>query len=417
MTVQEFLDKIADKAVIDCNSHNLLPSPTLAQAIIESRYGTSTLATEGNNLFGIKATSAWSGKICTKKTKEYVNGQYVEVIANFRAYDTWNDSIEDHNLFLLNKRYANLIGVKDYKTYCNLIKQDGYATSPTYAQTLIDCIEKYNLQKYDVVVEEVPQEPIVEKVVKKFNIHAGHNPSGMVACGSIGYLNESDENRKVCAKVIDYLNKLGHTTHDCTCNDGTNQNDVLKKIVEKCNSNDVDLDISIHFNAISKEYISDGKTKGVEVWIHEGHRGDTQFEQQAQAICNSIADLGFTNRGVKYSDGLYFIKNTYAPAMLIECCFVDDADDFELYDCDKMAKTIVYGLTGENVDDIKETEEVKDTKDKYYTVVLGYYANEQGALQLKKRLEDYGYILDAEKDVMNRGVITSIQEIPKEYLK
>ena len=413
MTVKEFLDKIVDNTVLDCNRNNLLPSPTLAQAIIESRYGTSTLATQANALFGIKANSKWTGKTYSINTKEYVNGQYVTVVAAFRAYDSWDESIVDHNQFLLkNKRYSNLVGVRDYKEYCKLIKQDGYATSPTYAQTLIDCIEKYNLAQYDVIAEEKKDEEVIESFVKrKFNVHAGHNPSGMVACGSIGYLDESTENRNVCNGLITALTDIGHIAYDCTCNDGTSQKDILQKIVAKCNSHEVDLDISIHFNAISKETEKDGVTKGVEVWIHPNSMG-TEIETTAKAICGSVANLGFTNRGVKYSNGLYVLKNTKAPAMLIECCFVDDPDDFELYDCKKMVKAILLGLTGSEGVDKPQVED----KDYYYTVVAGYYANEGGALTLKKQLEDYGYLLNPSEDELHKGIVTSIQKIPKEYL-
>lgn len=413
MTVKEFLDIIVDNAVLNCNASNLLPSPTLAQAIIESRYGTSKLAVEANAIFGIKADSRWSGKTCAKQTKEYVNGQYVTVVAQFRAYDSWDDSIVDHNNFLLqNKRYSNLIGVRDYKRYCQLIAKDGYATAPDYAQTLIDCIEKYNLAQYDVnVEEEATEEPITPFVQRVFNIHAGHNPSGMVACGSVGYLNESDENRNVCGKLISALTDMGHIAYDCTCNDGTSQKDVLQKIVAKCNAHDVKFDISIHFNAISKETEKDNVTKGVEVWIHPNSKG-AEIEETAKAICSSVADLGFTNRGVKYSDTLYVLKNTKAPAMLIECCFVDDLDDFELYNCDKMVNAILLGLVGSEA-----VEKPVETQDFYYTVVVGYYANESGALSLKKQLEDYGYLLDPSADALNKGIVTSIQKIPKEHLK
>nr|DAN14833.1 MAG TPA: Cell wall hydrolase autolysin [Caudoviricetes sp.] len=416
MTVKEFLDKIVDNTVLDCNRNNLLPSPTLAQAIIESRYGTSTLATQANALFGIKANSKWTGKTYSINTKEYKNGQYVTVVAAFRAYDSWDESIIDHNQFLLkNKRYSNLVGVRDYKEYCKLIKQDGYATSPTYTQTLIDCIEKYNLAQYDVITEEKKDEEVIEPttpfVKRKFNVHAGHNPSGMVACGSIGYLDESTENRNVCNGLITALTDMGHIAYDCTCNDGTSQKDILQKIVAKCNSHEVDLDISIHFNAISKETEKDGVTKGVEVWIHPNSRG-TETETTAKAICSAVANLGFTNRGVKYSNGLYVLKNTKASAMLIECCFVDDPDDFELYDCGKMVKAILLGLTGSEGVDKPQVED----KDYYYTVVVGYYANESGALTLKKQLEDYGYLLNPNEDELHKGIVTSVQKIPKEYL-
>ena len=66
-------------------------------------------------------------------------------------------------------------------------------------------------------------------------------------------------------------------------------------------------------------------------------------------MCQAIAGLGFRNRGVKYSKGLYVLKNTKAPAMLIECCFVDDRDDVQLYDCQKMAEAIVFGITGQRI--------------------------------------------------------------------
>lgn len=416
MTVKEFLDKIVDNTVLDCNRNNLLPSPTLAQAIIESRYGTSTLATQANALFGIKANSKWTGKTYSINTKEYKNGQYITVVAAFRAYDSWDESIIDHNQFLLkNKRYSNLVGVRDYKEYCKLIKQDGYATSPTYTQTLIDCIEKYNLAQYDVIAEEKKDEEVIEPttpfIKRRFNVHAGHNPSGMVACGSIGYLDESTENRNVCNGLITALTDMRHIAYDCTCNDGTSQKDILQKIVAKCNSHEVDLDISIHFNAISKETEKDGVTKGVEVWIHPNSRG-TEIETTAKAICSAVANLGFTNRGVKYSNGLYVLKNTKAPAMLIECCFVDDPDDFELYDCEKMVKAILLGLTGSEGVDKPQVED----KDYYYTVVVGYYENESDALTLKKQLEDYGYLLNPSEDELHKGIVTSIQKIPKEYL-
>ena len=83
----------------------------------------------------------------------------------------------------------------------------------------------------------------------KINIHAGHNPDGKVACGAVGLIKESTEARIIKDKVIQNLKKAGHTVYDCTCNNGTSQNDVLKKIVAKCNAHEVDLDVSIHFNS------------------------------------------------------------------------------------------------------------------------------------------------------------------------
>ena len=118
--------------------------------IIKSNKGNSGLTQKANNLFGIKANSSWTGPYVEMPTKENYNGQLVTVMARFRAYGSWEESINDHSKFLtVNKRYANLRGVTDYKTACILIKQDGYATSATYTQTLINTIEKYNLFLWD----------------------------------------------------------------------------------------------------------------------------------------------------------------------------------------------------------------------------------------------------------------------------
>ena len=409
MKVEEFLSTVAHEIVSSCNAANLLPSPSIAQAIIESKYGTSQLATEGNALFGIKADSRWSGKVCQKLTKEYVNGKYIDVMASFRAYDSWNDSIKDHADFLVqNKRYANLIGQRDYKTYCKLIKSDGYATSATYAETLINCIETYNLTKYDAIVgTDAVETPTVQ--IRSFNIHAGHNPSGMPAAGSVGYLNESYENRNVCNALIGKIRSAGHTVYDCTCNNGSSQKDILQKIVSKCNEHAVDLDISIHFNALSKETASDGRTRGVEVWIHPNNKG-TEIESYAQKICNSVASLGFTNRGVKYSNGLYVLKNTKAPAMLIECCFVDDLDDYALYDCEKMVQAIYDGLEIKSVNATGEAgKDEPETKTLYY-VIAGVYSSEQNATAFANILAEKGYLMNVEGNLM-KGIKTQIKEI------
>ena len=67
------------------------------------------------------------------------------------------------------------------------------------------------------------------------NVHAGHNPDGKKACGAIGLIKESTEARNVKNEVIRLLQLLEHEVHDCTVDDGSNQADVLTKIVKKCN--------------------------------------------------------------------------------------------------------------------------------------------------------------------------------------
>jgi len=174
------------------------------------------------------------------------------------------------------------------------------------------------------------------------NIHAGHNPDGKVACGAIGLIKESTEARNIKDKVISMLKSQGHTVYDCTVDNGANERDQLKKIVEKCNQHNVDLDISIHLNAGANK-TPNAVTTGTEVFVLSSN---SRAKSYAQNIVNSISSLGFKNRGVKYSTSLYVLKNTNSPAMLIEVCFIDDPDDVKIYNANNVAQAIVKGITG-----------------------------------------------------------------------
>lgn len=173
------------------------------------------------------------------------------------------------------------------------------------------------------------------------NIHAGHNPDGKTGCGAVGLIRESTEARAVKDKIAALLAAAGHTVYDCTVDDGVSQNDVLAKIVKKCNSHSADLDLSIHFNAGRNDFTGDGSIGGVEVWVYDSA---SPAADAARRVLESVAALGFKNRGVKIGKALYVLRKTAAPAMLVECCFVDDADDVRLYDADRMAKAIADGI-------------------------------------------------------------------------
>lgn len=135
----------------------ILASLTAAQAFIESNKGNSGLTVQCNNLFGIKGS--YNGQCGYFMTTEYYNGVKTRVKAAFRKYPSWQESIADHSdLFNRMKRYANLRGETDYHKACIFVKQDGYATSPTYTQTLLNVIEKYQLYNWDR--EVLGQQPI-----------------------------------------------------------------------------------------------------------------------------------------------------------------------------------------------------------------------------------------------------------------
>lgn len=161
---QEFINSVKDGAIQGYKDYGILPSLTIAQAILESGWGTTQLATKAKNLFGIKAFSDWKGKKITMKTTEWYNGVKTTVNADFRAYDSYNESIMDHNKLLSYSRYTSVRQAKDYKSACEAVYKCGYATDPEYAPKLIRIIEQYKLYEYDNIDENYrPIEPVEEK--------------------------------------------------------------------------------------------------------------------------------------------------------------------------------------------------------------------------------------------------------------
>ena len=160
---KRFIEKVGALAHADMLSTGVLASVTVAQAIVESGFGTSTLATKANNLFGMKATlssstwkSDWDGKTYAVNTQEYINGSYITIKADFRKYPDYAASVADHSAYLTGAklsdgklRYEGLVGCKDYTKAATIIKKGGYATAPNYVPALCDVIERYNLTTYD----------------------------------------------------------------------------------------------------------------------------------------------------------------------------------------------------------------------------------------------------------------------------
>lgn len=170
-----------------------------------------------------------------------------------------------------------------------------------------------------------------------YNIHGGHS---LQCRGASGFLDEVNEDRKVKNKVIELLRSAGHTVYDCTDDIGRTQGQNLNNIKNKCNVHNVDLDVSIHLNSGRNDPNGDGKTGGVEVWNYSNKTAAI-----SDRICANISSaLGITNRGTKYTHGYFILNNTKAPAILVECCFVDDKDDYSHWNADKCSAAIVSGI-------------------------------------------------------------------------
>lgn len=144
----DFVNTVAPGAIETYRKYNILPSITIAQAILESGWGKKRI---GNNIFGIKAGSGWNGKTITSVTTEYKNGKWVSETAVFRDYDSVAQSIEDHaKLVGTAPRYEAVRNAKDYKEAARALQEAGYATDPKYAEKLINIIEQNNLTVYDI---------------------------------------------------------------------------------------------------------------------------------------------------------------------------------------------------------------------------------------------------------------------------
>lgn len=147
---QNFIQSVAPGAINGWKQYGVLPSVTVAQAILESGWGSSTLSTQAHNLFGIKGS--YHGHYVNMPTREVYNGRSVYINDNFRAYANNSESVEDHGNFLyVNSRYHNLLGDRNYVSVANKLRQDGYATDPSYASLLIQLVQEYNLTQLDTV--------------------------------------------------------------------------------------------------------------------------------------------------------------------------------------------------------------------------------------------------------------------------
>lgn len=155
----QFINSIKDGAIENYEKHKILPSITIAQAILECGWGKSELSSKYNNLFGIKADKSWQGESIILETMEFTDTMIKD---KFRVYKDKNESIMDHGKFLYeNPRYKNhgIFEGKTYKNQAYALQNAGYSTltnkngEKIYAKKLIEIIQQYNLQLIDSEVQ------------------------------------------------------------------------------------------------------------------------------------------------------------------------------------------------------------------------------------------------------------------------
>ena len=152
MQPEQFLAEVAPWAQATQRVYRVPASVTLAQAILESAWGESELATKANALFGIKAPTVPSphqSGTYTKATWEHVDGRDVTVTATFRAYRSWRESVLDHGLFLTGPRYAAAFKTSTPDEFARAIWAAGYATDPNYPTKLAKLMDTWGLRDYN----------------------------------------------------------------------------------------------------------------------------------------------------------------------------------------------------------------------------------------------------------------------------
>lgn len=150
----DFIEQIGCYAQDNYENSGILPSVVIAQAILESEFGQSDLASTYNNLYGYKAHG--QELAVALPTLEYVDGEWVEVNDYFKVYNNWEASVRDHGKLMREgtawdtELYSAVITATNYREATLALQEAGYATDPAYSQKLNTIIEEYQLEAFDL---------------------------------------------------------------------------------------------------------------------------------------------------------------------------------------------------------------------------------------------------------------------------
>lgn len=291
MDTMEFITKMAPLAVKDMVKSGILASVTIAQAILESGWGSSELAVNALNFFGMKTRlsgnrwegSTWDGTVYSKITQEFENGQYVDVRADFRKYADVADSVADHSAYLNGAmngtvlRYKGLAWEKDPRTAITIIKAGGYATAPDYVDKVMNIITKYDLTAYDT--QKVEVQPMGKRIMLDAGHYGKYNHSPAVSA-----YYESDFTWKFHLLLKAALEALGFEVGTTRANQ---END--RGLYDRgAASAGYDLFISIHSNAVGS-----GVNEGVDYPVAYGMVNDnaTRIDDVSRDIGDILAGV------------------------------------------------------------------------------------------------------------------------------
>ena len=172
---KEFIDKIAPIVVVENEKRGnpLFSSVIIAQAILETGYGTSTLMLRANAVFGLKAFDDYKGKVYSARTREVYNNNSILIEAKFRAYDSLAESVSDYfNLICKTSRYRKALTAETPEQCIQAIIDGGYATDPNYVNKIMKLIEVNDLTRFD---KQIQNNDIMYKVGKNYTTQVNLN--------------------------------------------------------------------------------------------------------------------------------------------------------------------------------------------------------------------------------------------------
>ena len=253
-----FIEDIAPGAQAAHREYGVPASVTLAQAILESGWGRSELATKANALFGIKYSTGWNETISpfvrggyVKGSAEFIDGRWVEsVVSAFCRYDSWSDSLRDHGLFLKRPRYADAFSTPNPDDFARAIHRAGYATDPGYADKLISLMAEHNLYRFD----EAPKEPSMTKRAAIFC--ASKQPFNQYAGGGTGV---EDSEHRWLQKLVEQAAPILRSEYAA---------EVYVASADNVTGGPLDFnDNVVQINSLADRLSREGK----EVWLFDGH--------------------------------------------------------------------------------------------------------------------------------------------------
>lgn len=392
MNTTEFIEKIASYVSYYAPLYDIqVHSPIIAQAILESAKGTSELAVNANNYFGLKYKDGRCptaiGVYYKIGSEQNPDGSYTSSAMQWCKFATMESCVIGYFDFISHSRYAGLKGLKDPKAYLDTLKSAGYATSQTYVDNLVKVIDSYNLTKYDAKKEDITM------AIKVIALDAGH---GLKTAGkqTPDGIKEWTLNDKVRDKIVNMLKDYDVKFIFPDNNEGnTDEGNVARRTMFV--DYKADAAVSIHHNAYKGTWCT---ATGVEVYT------DRNYTSADNKLANLIyAKLpgytGLKGRGVKRADFTVIYENA-VPAVLVEGGFMDNKKDHAVITSDAgqtayakaVAEALIefLGLKKKATTSTSTTTNTSSTKT-LYRVQCGAFSNKKNAEALKKKLIAAGF--------------------------